>query len=391
MSGSSFEYDRAWESDCAELHGLLAQALHFPTSVVTLEDFYQRMPLDTFRVVRAGSRIAAGLRFIDMGVWLGGVSVRCAGIAAVGAAPEFRSQGAASQLLAEMLREIRNDGFPLSLLFPATLPVYRRAGYERSGVRIGYTMPSRELSINDRRLELVPAEEADREAIHQIYHERARRTSGNLDRTPFFWNRVFNPRGKPAYSYLIQGDAGPEGYIVYTQGGQQEAIEVVDYAALTPAAGRRILTFLRDDRSMTPTITWYGGPADLLAGLCEEQIAKVSNSLDWMVRIVNVESALTARPYPPSVSGELGIEVRDEALPGNSGRYVVAVEGGRADVSRGGNGALAISDRGLAALYTGHRTAEELRSLGLADGDDPALALASAIFSGPKPWMSEIF
>src|SRR6185436_3233774 len=104
-------------------------------------------------------------------------------------------------------------------------------------------------------------------------------------------------RGKATYSYLVINGDCAEGYIVYTQGGQQDPIEIVDYSALSPVAGLRLLTFLRDNRSMSPTVNWYGGPADFLAGLCTEQTAKITSSMDWMVRIVDVEKALAARSY----------------------------------------------------------------------------------------------
>jgi predicted acetyltransferase len=47
--------------------------------------------------------------------------------------------------------------------------------------------------------------------------------------------------------------------------------------------------------------------------------------------------------------------------------------------------------RGLAPLYTGHLSAEQLALTGLLEGPSEALAAASAVFAGPAPGMGERF
>ena len=56
-----------------------------------------------------------------------------AGIGAVGVLPENWGRGAGSRLMQRTLRELREGGFCLSTLYPATLTLYRKAGYECAG------------------------------------------------------------------------------------------------------------------------------------------------------------------------------------------------------------------------------------------------------------------
>jgi len=83
--------------------------------------------------------------------------------------------------------------------------------------------------------------------------------------------------------------------------------------------------------------------------------------------------------------------VRDTTIPLNQGRYTVAFEHGRAEVRRGGTGALELDVRALAALYSGFLPPEALQRAGLLAGTAEALALARDAFAGPAPAMSDSF
>src|SRR2546426_9159996 len=83
-----------------------------------------------YRVVRRGSMVLGGCALLPMGQFFGGRSVPMMGVGAVGVAPEHRGQRAASTLMRAALKDMHARGYPLSALYPATLPLYRSAGYE---------------------------------------------------------------------------------------------------------------------------------------------------------------------------------------------------------------------------------------------------------------------
>ena len=128
-----------------------------------------------------------------------------------------------------------------------------------------------------------------------------------------------------------------------------------------------------------------------LAFLLPEQSYTVHRRLNLMLRIVDVAKALAARGYPPGVSAALHVDVRDEMLPSNDGRFVLEVSDGRGSVRPGGHGRLLMHARGLASLYSGYMTPHELKLADLLDGPDADLALASAVFAGPRPWTPDMF
>lgn len=345
------------------------------------------------RVVRAGGQVAGGLVSLPAGQWFGGRSVPTGAIAAVAVAPEFRARGIATQLLRGVLEELHAAGTPLSTLYPATVQLYRRVGYEQAGFSCEISVPLRLIDLRDRGLEVRAARADDIEAIRAVYRQWVARFSGGLDRTGFFWHRLHHPRGENARVYVVCADKRVEGYaLVWDQKSDERYnLRVEDLAALTPAAARRLLAFFADHRTVRENVVWRSGPSDPLLGLLAEDRYQIRGLSPWMLRIIDVRGALETRAYPAGVGAEVHLVIRDDVLPENDDRYVLIVKDGRGRVERGGRGAVEIDVRGLAALYSGYRSRAELALAGQLAGPEGELAGLDAVFAGPIPWMRDDF
>jgi predicted acetyltransferase len=161
--------------------------------------------------------------------------------------------------------------------------------------------------------------------------------------------------------------------------------------AATHDAGRRLLAFLAQHQSMCGEMVITRGPNDPFISLLREQSATIEVRGVWMLRIVDVRKGLERRGYLPGLSGEVHLEIEDDVVPQNEGRWILRVEDGEARVEPGGRGELRMHVRGLASLYSGYRSAEQAMVMGLAEGDAEAARAATALFAGPSPWMVEIF
>lgn len=168
-------------------------------------------------------------------------------------------------------------------------------------------------------------------------------------------------------------------------------LQVSDLGATTGRAARRLLTFLGDHRSLAGDAFWYGSPADPILSLLRDARIQVRRQFPWMTRIVDVPAALTARGWPKGMSGELHLEVQDDVVRENDGRFVLSVRDGEARVAPGGEGRLRIDVRGLAALFTGYLSPQALTLTGQIEGAEEDLSLAAALFAGPMPTMVDFF
>ncbi len=250
--------------------------------------------------------------------------------------------------------------------------------------------------MRERDLPLFRLTNAHRAAVERVYRELARCSDGYLDRNPYVWGRVLNNRdGSPIDGFGCGDPDALEGYLFVTQKPTRAAhydLVVTDIAALTPRAGRRLLSFLAEHRSLADSVTWFCGPADALIALLPEQSYRMKLRDQWMLRIVDVARALEARGYPELGSAQLDLEIHDADLPENNGRFRLELSAGEARVVRGaGTGAFVLDVRGLAALYSGYQDPTALVRMGLARADEQSLRIARGLFSGPAPCMPDIF
>jgi predicted acetyltransferase len=296
----------------------------------------------------------------------------------------------------QALQELRAEGHVLAGLYPSTQPLYRRVGFEQAGACFEYRLKLSGIDFQERTLALRPVEEADMPALQEVYLRHARQQMGWLDRGPYIWNRVRQPRGERAYGYLVEGASGVEGHLFLSRrnlsavGHKQELI-LTDFVALTPAAGRRLLSFLGDHRSLAAEAIWRGGPVNPRLVLLREQSYQVKLNDYWMLRLLDVPAALQARGYPPGLSGALHLEVVDDLFPENQGRFVLEVEAGEAQVRSGGEGDMKLHVRALASLYSGFLPPSALQLAGVLEADDTTLRTAEALFSGAPPAMPDMF
>jgi predicted acetyltransferase len=354
----------------------------------------EKVGLSNFRVLREGGEVVGMALPVAMGQWYGGRRVAMAGIGGVGVAPSARGKGTATRLMQRVLQELRGAGFPLSALYPSTQTLYRRVGYEQAGARYEMRVQVHGLNFTERTLSLRPVKPSDHAALQEVHRRFASSRQGYLDRPPYIWDRVMNPRNETAYGFLVESAQGIEGYLYLVRRRTvdfKQELFLTDFVAVTPAAARRLLSFLGDHRSLAVEVVWTGAPADPILFMLREQDYQVKLLFHWMLRVLDVPKALEARGYPVGCSGTLHLEVEDELFPENQGRFLLEVTGGQGRVSRGGEGRVKLHVRTLAPLYTGFLSLEALRTAGALVTDDDSVAVAAALFSGTAPALSDMF
>jgi len=363
--------------------------------------------------VFAGGSPAAGAAFQDMRQWWRGRPVPMAGVSSVKVAPEYRGRGIGRRLMTAVLDEIVARGYPLSALFPATMPLYRALGWELAGARDTVVIPARSL------LRLVPpdaaaepdpqdprsapvlrrAGPADADAVIAVLgrvHEAAR------DCGPITWDTasVAEWLAEPdLYAYLA-GD----GFLAYRWHHGNRDLFVERAEAISGRTVRALWTQLGSHASIAEKVYARTGPASAFWWLTQERDADIAHRSRWMLRVADAPAAIAARGFPAAVSLRVPLHITDGTRPANSGRWQLTVAGGagtldalapsadaggprapdRPDQVPGPGEALTLGPRGLAALYAGTPLAT-LRQAGLAAGgtaaDDEALDAAFAATS----------
>ncbi len=359
------------------------------------------LPVEKMRCIAEGDRIvtAAGAR--DFRQWFGGRELEMSGIWGVVTSPEHRGGGLATRAVTTLLEEARARGQSVSALYPATQRPYRGIGYELAG-----TMTRHEVALDDlprRALVPLPVDELDPErdldGVRACYRASVSGHNGPIDSGEDDWwpdrilGRWFSSDVQRAV--VARGPDGIEGYASFTYGPASGAIDF-NYSvvcrhlvASTMEGMASLLSYLRGFRGLGVSVRFTGPPAAPLALLVEEQRVLPAWTYRWMLRLLDVPSALSSRGYMP-ISAEFDLTVEDGLFPENRGPWRVTISEGEASVSPAPLSAgrpMAIGT--LSSLYTGFLSSWDAAALGLIERElAPVLA---SVFGGPAPWMHDFF
>jgi predicted acetyltransferase len=317
-----------------------------------------------------GAPVGAAMLHDMRQYWLGR-PVGCAGVASVKVAPEYRGRGIGRLLMTELLHLIAAKGYPLSVLYPATMPIYRSLGWELAGAKFRFTVPARSLlelrepdaeaggvgadhqSVAIRRAG--PADAARVIAVIGDSHRTAR------DAGPVTWDE--GPAAEwlgraDLYTYLAgdaAGDAADDGFAAYRWADRDLWVERVH--ARSPRTLRALWSVIASHCSIADTVTGVTAPSDPFWWLTRERGAFVTRRSMWMLRVIDLPAAIAARGFPAAVSASVQLRVTDHARPANAGSWQLTVAGGTGTLTPNGSmsspAPLQLGPRGVAALYAG--------------------------------------
>jgi len=353
-------------------------------------------------------RAVGGAVYYDMRQWWCGRAVPMAGVSGVKIAPEDRGRGIGRRMMTMLLDDIAAHGYPLAVLYPATMPLYRSLGWELAGGRYLAEVPSRSLwsllppdtAIADKavadasagrpgRPELRRAGPADAQAVIDVIgrvHEALR------DSGPVTWGADMTAihLGEPdRYHYLCD-----DGFASYSWQDGSDKLFVRSVQGATAETVRGLWSVIASHGTMAESVRAWTDPSGPLWWLTAERDPDVRSRSMWMLRVVDAAAAIAARGFPAAVSMRATLIIDDQSRPANSGRWLLTVTDGKGELTPAGTSAghgLMLGARGLAALYAGTPVAT-LRQAGLAGGAaGPAADAALDAAFAATPYILDAF
>ena len=387
--------------DHEAVHDLVSQA--FSARPRPYDPSRPTMPDDGRLGAFVDGRLVGHCGIWAMGQWFGGRQVPMGGIGAVAVAPEMRGSGVGSALLARALNTMRARGQALSVLYPATVGPYRRAGWELAGSYVRREVAARSLAglPAARDTGLREATDDDLPAMVACYDRVAPAHNGMIARPAPLAHRVLGAGGGGdgrTFRYVAHRDGEVVGYVVYDHAEADDVggffrLRVTELVGVDRDAELALLHLVASHRSVVEVVTLPSRPADpLLLALAEDDLRAPPRPWHWMARLVDAPAAVAARGYLAGLDVQVPLTIVDAAVDANAGRYVLAVEDGHGALTPGGPGRVTVTIGDLSALFTGWANPADLRRLGRLDGaTDADVAALTAAFAGPPPWMGTFF
>ena len=342
-----------------------------------------------------------------------------AGVTFVAVMPTYRRQGVLSSLMRRQLADVRDRGEPLAILWASEAVIYGRYGYGRASWHLDFTLRRGEGGLAAGRgapagggLRLRIAEpEAALPELAKVYDAVLASRPGMFGRNDAWWrNAIFDPAERrhgasPLRCLLAEDASGPRGYALYagvdTWTGflPENVLTVRELMAADPAASAALCTDLLS-RDLTTEFRLPHRPVDdpLLYQLADPRRTRPKLNDNLWVRIVDLPRALAGRRYSCPV--DVVLEVRDETLPANAGRWrlsttTTAPGGGLAAscVPTSSPADLALDVTELGAAYLGGTRLGALAGSGLVTELRPGATrqLSAALTWDPAPWCPMVF
>ena len=319
-----------------------------------------------------GARLVAAADFHDMRQWWRGRALPMAGVASVKVAPEDRGRGAGRAIMTELLQLIAARGYPVSMLYPSTLPLYRSLGWELAGRGYEAEVPAVSLrSITPgAQVPLRRATPDDAAAVREVL--AAVHASGR-DCGPIVGDEATVRRwlsDDRLFGYLAA-----DGFLGYRWHDGSRELRVDRAVAVSAETTRALWGVVAGHATIARTVHAVIGPDDPLGLLLRDPDLRLSSGDEWMLRVVDAPAAVAARGYPPGLDLAVPLRLEDPLLPANSGDWTLSVRDGSGLLERSltaqAADPLTIGARGFSALFGG-APVRSLRRAGLAGGGDPA-------------------
>jgi predicted acetyltransferase len=278
----------------------------------------------------------------------GGEVVGTAGVSGVSVLPTYRRRGILSSLMRKQLEDMAAGSEPLAALFASESAIYSRYGYGMAAPEYNFT-----LHRGDGQLRPLPtgaqpppalrlADPTEALAEMKAVYETLRPTRpGMLTRHDGWWTmHVADPEfmrdgNSPQACVVAEDDSGVRGYALYaakpewdSDGIPAQVLTVRDLYWTDPSACAALWADMLT-RDLVGEVRARVRPADdpLLHLLADPRRARARLMDGLYVRVVDLPAALVARTYAATV--DLVIDVADDLLPGNQGRWHLQAGGPR--------------------------------------------------------------
>lgn len=322
-----------------------------------------------------------------------GHDVALVGVGGVVTDPVARGQGGVRRLFEEFLPKLREEGYVFSALYPFSHVFYRKFGYE-----LAFEQRMAEVPRNSLRDDLCQADEIvrvlpgqDDQGMRRIYERYIADKHFAIARDDGMWRelRKGTPWEKMKYAYVLKRKGESVAYWIGSVCKDASgAVLTPDDMAYTCREGCEAIFAMIRGMNEVGTIRLYG-PAELEPRWLVKDPYDVSLknvSCGGMLRVMDVEKAL-ALVAAPRFAGRFTVEVRDEQIAENNGRFAVIGDGQCLRVTREDSAAadLRCSIGGLAVLMGGLQAFEDAAFAGHAEilnGD--AVPFMAAVFRKRK-------
>lgn len=303
--------------------------------------------------------------------------------------PEYSGHGLMTKLMVRSLTEMREKRQPLALLYPYSIPLYRKKGWEIVSDKMSFRIRDVQLPRPEGvggYVRRVGWENPDFTKLHSRF---ATQTHGCLFRNQLAWDEYWRwDEDDTSVALYYREDGLPLAYMVYLI--KNDTMHIKEMIYLNAEGRKGLWKYIGAHESMVNEVVganYYGEP---IAFYFDDSDIQETIRPYIMGRIVDVEEFLRQYTCSPRIHGTVNLEVTDPVLPWNNRSFPLKFDDGAVRLLQTTPDRSASMSIGtLTTLLLGYKRASELAALGRISADPETLQLLDHVLLHKKPYISD--
>ncbi|ANZ43838.1 GNAT family N-acetyltransferase [Cloacibacillus porcorum] len=310
-------------------------------------------------------------------------------ITSVSTYPEYSGMGLMSQLMKKGLREMRDNGQSLSLLYPYSIPLYRKKGWEIISDKMSFTIRDVQLPKNIEvpgYVRRVSWEDSDFMDLHTQF---AKQTHGCLFRNNLAWDEYWKwDEDDTTVAIYYREDDLPRGYMVYLI--KDDVMYIKEMIYLDMESRKGLWKYIGAHESMVSEVRGYNYFSEPIAFSFDDSEIKETIRPYIMGRIVDTKMFLEKYRFRGEAEGDVTLRISDSFLEWNDQSLTLDIFGGKCGITNAISRRHASMSIGtLTTLLLGYKRASELAELERIEADRETIKFLDNAVIHKKPYISD--
>lgn len=311
-------------------------------------------------------------------------------ITSVSTYPEYSGKGIMSKLMTKSLIRMREKRQSLALLYPYSIPLYRKYGWEIISNKISYSIKDRQIPAKAKAPGYVRRVNWDNEDFMNLHTQFAQQTHGCLFRNSLAWEEYWRwDEDDTVVAIYYNAKKIPLGYMIYLI--REDIMHIKEMIYLNREAQKGLWEYIHAHDSMIDEVrgnTYFNEPVafDMDDGDIKETIRPYI-----MGRIVDVGEFFSHyRCDSIEKNVCIAFKITDTVCNWNNRTFNILFHEGRcSETSKKADYCVAMSIATLTTLLLGYKTAVQLYRIERIQGDEHSARRLDDVILHESPYISD--
>ena len=270
-----------------------------------------------------GNKLASQIAVYPMRMNIHGVIYKMAGITGVATYPEYSNLGLMNDLMIKSIENMKKEAQTISVLYPYSIPFYRRKGWEIISDKMSFTIKDTQLPKTMTSKGRVERVSTDSDDLKELYNKFSYARHGALIRGDLEWEEYWRWEVDDTIVALYYNDKNEaEGYLVYVI--ENDVFHIKEMVYINFEARIGLWNYISAHFSMVDEVKGYNYTNEPIAFLLEDSEIKETIRPYIMARITDVKGFINNYPFLRKPKNKkINLIIKDDMAKWNNASFMI--------------------------------------------------------------------